>query len=63
MPRSSNFGLCKTFLVDVIKAFTVGATHTRVGLIKYSTNAETEFRLGQHNTGQKVSDHHSTEIS
>jgi len=43
--NKDNFKLEKNFIADLVSAFPIAATKSRVGLITFNTNAKTRFRL------------------
>ena len=51
---SGNFKKIKSFVKDVVNAYTIGTSDTRVGLIKYSTNMQTVFKLNTYDNANDV---------
>ncbi|XP_073787351.1 collagen alpha-1(XIV) chain isoform X2 [Danio rerio] len=49
-----NFRLVRLFLESLVRAFTVGAEHTRIGLAQYSGDPRIEWHLNTHATKEAV---------
>ncbi|XP_051948609.1 collagen alpha-1(XIV) chain [Xyrauchen texanus] len=51
-----NFRLVRMFLESLVRAFSVGSDHTRVGLAQYSGDPRIEWHLNRHGTKEAVID-------
>ncbi|KAI7798408.1 putative collagen alpha-1XIV chain-like, partial [Triplophysa rosa] len=51
-----NFRLVRMFLESLVKAFSVGSEHTRIGLAQYSGDPRIEWHLNTHRTKESVID-------